>query len=110
MTGSANIFGTGGELGPKLGKCLMTRMPEAAMPEFPRDGSDKGRDGREAQWVQGPGAIAPGDHGPRRKILHRTTSRVKFNRAIIVNGKLANGNKILNKVRSDQNIIKMKIP
>jgi hypothetical protein len=38
-----------------------------------------------------------------------TTKRIKFHAAIIVNGKLPNRNKVLDEVRSDKNIIKMKI-
>jgi hypothetical protein len=42
------------------------------------------------------GAIAPNDLGPRQKTLHRTTSRVKLNRAIIIGSKLANRDEVLN--------------
>jgi hypothetical protein len=48
------------------------------------------------QGVQSPGAIAPDDRVPSLQILHRTTSRVKLNIAIVVDSKLANGNKIFN--------------
>jgi hypothetical protein len=48
------------------------------------------------KWVEGPGAIAPDDHLLRLQILHRTTSRVKFNSTIVVSGELAHRNKVLN--------------
>jgi len=62
----------------------MTRMAETPMPQRRGSPGDKGVCWREAQWVQWSGAIAPDDLGPRRKSLHRTTSRVKLNRAIII--------------------------
>jgi hypothetical protein len=46
---------------------------------------------------------------PSRKILHRTTKRIKFHTAVIVNGKLTGGYEVLNKVWINKNIIKMKI-
>ena len=85
----------------------MSRMTEVAMPKRrPRVG-DQGVRSRQTKRVQRPRAIAPDDHVPRLKILHRTTSQVKLNRAIVIESKLANGNKILNKLWRDQNIIKM---
>jgi hypothetical protein len=53
--------------------------------------------------------VTPEDLAPSGKILHRTTKRIKFHTAVIINCKLSNGNKILNKVRSNKNVIKMKI-
>ena len=85
----------------------MSRMTEAAMPkQRPRVG-DPGVCSRQTKREQRPRAIAPDDHIPRLKILHRTTSHVKLNRAIVIESKLANENKILNKLWRDQNIIKM---
>jgi hypothetical protein len=60
----------------------------------------------EVQGVQSPGAIAPDDHVPSLQILHRTTSRVKLNRAIVVDSKLANGNNIFNNLWRHENIMK----
>jgi len=65
-----------------------------------RRAGDKGVSDRQLQGVERTGAIAPDDHVPREKILHRTTIRVKLHRAIVVNSKLANRNKILDKLRA----------
>jgi len=61
------------------------------------------------QRVKRSGAVTSDDLAPSGKILHRTTERVKFHRTIIVGDELANRNKILNKIRRDQDIIKMKL-
>ena len=61
---------------------------------------------RQVERVQRAGAIAPDDHVPRQKILHRTISGVKLNRTIIIDSELAYRNQILNKLRRNQNIIK----
>jgi hypothetical protein len=52
--------------------------------------------------------VTADDLSPRGKILHKTTKRVKFNGAVIVGSKLTHRNKILNKVRCNKNIIKVK--
>jgi hypothetical protein len=65
---------------------------------------------RKLQRVQRPRAIAPDDHSPGLEILHRTTSGIKFNRTIVVRGKLANINKILNKVRETRMLLRVKGP
>jgi len=84
----------------------MTGVTKAAMPQSRRRcGSESKRLGK-LQWIQRTGAIAPDEHPLRRQILHRATSGVKFNRAIIIGSELANGNKILNKSRRNKNIIK----
>jgi len=72
-----------------FGKGFKPRVTEAAMPQ-----GGVGMSARRAvenvwrsihekrvQWTR---AIAPSDHFPRLHILQRTTSRVKFNRAIVV--------------------------
>jgi hypothetical protein len=59
----------------------------------------------QLQRVERTGAIAPDDHVPREKILHRTTIRVKLHRTIVINSELANRNKILDKLRRNKNII-----
>ena len=64
---------------------------------------------RQLQWVQGTGAVTPGDLSPRGKSLHRTAKRVKLHGTVIVRGELAYGNKVLNKIRGNKNIIKMKV-
>jgi len=43
----------------------------------------------EGAGVQRPGAIAPDDQSLGQEILHRTASRVKFNRTIVIGSKLA---------------------
>lgn len=65
--------------------------------------------GRKLQRVEGSGAVTPGDLSPRGKILHRTAKGVKLHGTVIVGSELAYGNKILNKVRGNKNIIKMKV-
>ena len=88
----------------------MAGVTETAMPQVRSSGGgDQGVAGWKLEWIQRPGAIAPDDHVPRQ-ILHRTTSRIKFNRTIIVSGKLANRNKILDEFRRNKNIIKVKRP
>ena len=84
----------------------MTRVAETPMPQRRGSPGDKGVCWREAQWVQWSGAIAPDDLGPRRKSLHRTTSRVKLNRAIIIGSKLANKDEVLKNLWGNKNIIK----
>jgi hypothetical protein len=74
----------------------MTRMAKSTMPKSKRGISSKGGGTRKMKWVEGPGAIAPDDHLLRLQILHRTTSRVKFNSTIVVSGELAHRNKVLN--------------
>ena len=61
------------------------------------------------EGIQRLGAIAPDDHVPRLKILHRATKRVKLHRTMFIGSELANGNQILNKLRGNQNIIKVKV-
>ena len=68
------------------------------MPKSSINTGDKGGGGGQLQRVEGTGAIAPGDHSPGLKILHRTTSGIKLNGTIVVRSKLAYKNEILNKV------------
>ena len=63
---------------------------------------------RKAKCVERAGAIAPDDHAPGSKILHRQAKRVKFHRATIINSELANGKEIFDNIRSDKDIIKVK--
>ena len=83
----------------KLGEHLLSRVAKAAMPKGRLSGGGEGVGDRQAEGVQRPGAIAPGDQSSGQKILHRTTRRVKFHLAIVIDGKLSNGNKVLNKLR-----------
>ena len=90
----------------------MPGMSETTMPD---GGGDTGEEGvrlrarhGQMQGVKRTGAIAPDDHVPGTKILHREAKRVKLNRTVIISGKLAHRNKRLNNVWSDKNIIKVK--
>jgi hypothetical protein len=80
-------------------------------PLVPDGGGGGGMEGgcHRLQRVEGTGAVTSDDLSPRGKSLHRTAKRVKFHRTVIVGGKLANRNKVLNKIRGNQNIIKKKI-
>ena len=75
----------------KLGDGFVSRVAETTMPEG--GGSNSGENtrgrGRQAKRIKRTEAIAPGDHVPRPKVLHREAKRVKLNRAIVVSGKLA---------------------
>jgi hypothetical protein len=82
------------------------------MPEGRRGGSGceggGGGNGCNKERVEVTRTIAPGDHAPGLKILHRKTERVKLYRTIIISGEATNGNQILNNARSYQNIGKNK--
>ena len=90
----------------KRGEDVAPRMTETTVPKWGPEGSNQGMCSWQTKRVQRAGAIAPDDHVLRQKILHRTTSRVKLNRIIVINGKLAYRDQILNKLRRNQNIIK----
>jgi hypothetical protein len=92
----------------ELGERLMTGVAEPLVPKGRRGGSEESG-GRRKQRVEGPGTVTPEDLAPSRKILHRTTKRIKFHTAVIVNSKLTNRYKILNKIRSKKNIVKVKV-
>ena len=91
----------------KLGEDLVTRMSEETMPKCRPIGGNQGLCSQETKRVQRTGAIAPNDQPPGQKVLHRTTSGVKFKRAIVVRSKLADRNKIFNKSWRNKNIIKI---
>lgn len=84
----------------------MAKMSEPAMPEILR--LDAGGEGMRRRWqpdgVEGTRTIAPDDLGPRAKILHRKTERIKFNGTEIVRGELTHGYEILNYARRNENI------
>ncbi|VFQ94715.1 unnamed protein product [Cuscuta campestris] len=73
------------------------RVAKTTMPELRATGDNVdlglGLGGGLAHRVEWAGITGPMNHGSRQHILHRKTSGVKFNRAIIVTGKLANRNK-----------------
>ena len=104
--GGGAITGAHQKSGGELGESFTTGMSKAMVPQRGGGGGDQGVSSRKVQWVEGLGAIAPDDQPPGQKILHRTTSRVKLNRIIVINGKLAYRDQILNKLRRNQNIIK----
>jgi hypothetical protein len=79
-----------GDMRCELGQSFMARMTETMVPQGGGGLDDQGLSWRKVQGVQGPRAIAPDDHVLSLQILHRTTSRVKLNKAIIVDSKLAN--------------------
>jgi hypothetical protein len=58
--------------------------------------------------VHGPWAIALGDHVLHREILHRKAKLVKLRRTPIVSGKTMNKQKILNNIRINKVIIRVK--
>jgi hypothetical protein len=67
------------------------------MPKGGEQSSCEGGSSRQMQRVQWARAIAPNDHVPRLEILHRTASRVKFNRTIVIGSELAHRDQTLNK-------------
>jgi hypothetical protein len=80
------------------------------MPKGGRGSSGSEGGGAGGRWneerVKVTRTIAPGDHAPGLKILHRKTKRIKLNGTVVISGKAANGNQILNNARSDKNIRK----
>ena len=49
--------------------------------------------------------IAAHDWGPRTKILHKKTKRVKLDSHMIIDGKLTNRDEVFNKVRGKQDFV-----
>ena len=86
---SANVFIIGRNGRTKLVEGLMSGMAKATVSQGDGGCSDQGVSWREVQRVQGPGVIAPDDQSLGQEILHRTASRVKFNRTIVIGSKLA---------------------
>jgi hypothetical protein len=107
---SANVFSTELNGRSELGEGFMSRMTEVMVTETCVAAGNKRGGSRKLQRVEQPRAIAPDDHSPGLEILHRTTSGIKFNRTIVVRGKLANINKILNKVRETRMLLRVKGP
>ena len=74
--------------GGQLGERFVAGVTEAAMPVEGRGcGASKEGGGGEVQRVQRPGAIAPDDHVPGLKVLHRKAKWVKFNGTIVISSK-----------------------
>jgi len=73
----------------------VTKMTKAAVPKRSgRRGGGEGSGG--AGWcgkerVEVTRAIAPGDHAPCLKVLHREAKRVKFDGAIIISSETTYG-------------------
>jgi len=78
-------------------------MTETTVPEGGgRRGSGEGSSGAgwcREEWVEVTRAIAPGDHAPCLKVLHREAKWVKLNGTIIISSETTYGNQILNNVR-----------
>ena len=105
--GGPAITGECREEGGELAESFATWVTEATMPEGSGGGGEQGVSSSwKMQWIERPGAIALDDQFPGHEILHRTTRRVKLHRAIVIGSELTNGNKILNKLKRNQNIIK----
>lgn len=83
-------------------------MAKTVMPELGgrRGGSNECR--WCSQWVEGievTYTIAPDDHVPSLKVLHRETKGIKLNRNLIIDSKLPHRNKVLDDVRCKKNVI-----
>ena len=85
-------------------------MTKATMPEG-GGGSDQesqtGRSGWRQQMVEIARTIAPGNHAPGVKILHRRTKWIKLDRTITINGKVTNLNQVFHYLWSDKNVLKV---
>jgi len=75
--------------GRQLDESFTSGMAKATVPQGGGGCSDRGVSWRKVQKVQWPGVIAPDDQSLGQEILHRTASRVKFNRTIVIGSKLA---------------------
>lgn len=64
---------------------------------------------QKLQWVEGFETVISDDLVLSGKILHRATKRVKFHRVVIAVSELTIRNKVLNKIRRNQNITKTKL-
>ena len=94
----------------QAGRMTKTTVPKGSSSIISRgDEGARRRGSRRTKRVQGTGTIAPDDFPLRPKILHRTTKRVKFDRTIIVNGKLAYRNKALNESWRHKHIREIKV-
>jgi hypothetical protein len=62
-----------------------------------------------AEGVERARTIASKNHGFGKKILHRETEGVKFNRRKIIDDELSNKNKVFDDVRNNKNIAEEKI-
>ena len=70
-------------------------MSKTEVPKVGGGGGDVGvGDVGVVEGVEGPGVVTSENHGPAGKSLHRETRWVKFNGAIVIDGKLTNRDKI----------------
>ena len=94
-------FITGDSLGAnKLGQSFGTDMAKTTVPQGSRRGkSGCATAGGREERVEVTRAIAPGDHAPCLKVLHRKAKRIKLDGTVIINGKTVNGNQVLNNAR-----------
>jgi hypothetical protein len=92
----------------ELGEGLVTQVSEALMPQR-RGGGSKECRGWKLKGVEGPSVVTPDDLAPSRKILHRAAKRVKFHTTVVVNSELTNRNEILNEIRGNKDVIKVKV-
>jgi hypothetical protein len=77
----------------------MSKMTETPVPKSGGDSSSRessGAGGRREERVKITRTIAPGDHAPSLKILHRKTERVKLDGTIVIGCEATYGNQILN--------------
>ena len=92
----------------KMGQSLLAEVSETTMPQCGGQSSD-GK-GARSRWqplkrVEVATSIAPDDHVLGVKILHRNAKGVKFNRTVIIDGEMANGNKVFNERWGHNDII-----
>ena len=95
----------------ELGERFRSWVAKAPMPDISwsgGEGTTGGRRRRKLQRVERPRTIELGDHVLGFEILQGKAKRVKLNGAVVVSHKLANGKEILNDVRSNKDIIKIK--
>jgi hypothetical protein len=108
---SINIFNTrDGSVASELRESFGTKITKAMVPEFGRrSGEEGGGDWWKVKRVEGGRAIAPGDHAPGPKVLHRKTKRVKFNKARIIGGEFTSRNKIGDDFMRNKNVIQANV-
>ena len=68
----------------------------------------RGSGSRKPKSVKGPRAVTSEKWTPGIRILHSKTRGVKFDRTKVVSSKLANRKKVVNHLRSNKNIRKMR--
>ena len=68
----------------------------------------RSRGSRKPKSVKGPWAVTSEERMLGSRILHSKARRVKFDRTGVVSSKLVNGKKVVNHLRSNKNIRKMR--